>query len=390
MVEVFEAKQRLLKELGWHENPFVKDLRSANKEDFLKYYCPFESTEILKRLAFDTKACLLVGPKGVGKTSALYFVSYGLPEAEFRCLFFKEPPVSVDALAEEAGFGNKPGFFSGLMSVFGGQSKKQPVSRSELAERLKNERKKLVFFIDEAHLEKTEEMYMEFKYLLDDVPNLRIVFSALGSENFPDSLVQLIGDNNVFQRKHFTSQEMTTIIEHRINAVGGKGVKPFPAPFLREVLTEHNLLSPRYVFDELNNHLASLALGKSKWQGASEYANDPIIQSAISDSIATSGERITTAHADWWVSLSPSQKQILELLLHNGELSLSEIMAETKLPQNTCFNALYQMRGDDNAEKKRKPNVPFPLVGFKGKAAGGRKKNLYFVDAKVKNIFTLN
>jgi len=390
MVEVFEAKERLLKELDWRENPFVKDLRSATKNDFLKYYCPFESAEILKHLAFDTKACLLVGPKGVGKTSALYYVSYGLPESEFQCFFFKEPPATIDALAEEAGFGNKPGFFSGLLSVFGAQSKKQPVSRSALAERLKAERKKLVFFIDEAHLAKTEDMYMEFKYLLDDVPNLRIVFSALGQEAFPDSLVQLIGENNVFQRKHFTSAEMTTIIEHRINAVGGKGLKPFPAPFLREVLTEHNLLSPRYVFDELNNHLASLALGKSKWQGASEYANDPIVQAAIFDSVTAGGERITTAHADWWISLSPSQKKILELLLRKGELTLAEIMAETKLPQNTCFNALYQMRGDDDAEKKRKPDVPFPLVGFKGKAVGGRKKNLYFVDAKVKNIFTLS
>jgi len=36
--DIFDAKQRLLKELGWSENPFVKDLRTQDKEVFMKYY----------------------------------------------------------------------------------------------------------------------------------------------------------------------------------------------------------------------------------------------------------------------------------------------------------------------------------------------------------------
>ncbi len=381
-MEIFEAKQRLMKQLLWSENPFVKDLRSSSKEEFLKYYCPFESDLILRKLAFDAKACLLLGPKGVGKTSALCFVSYLLPSNEFHPVFFKEPPESVNDLAVQTGLVKKS-FFS---SLFG----KKEIKRQELVDSLKGFGKKVVFFLDEAHLEK-EGMHMEFKYLLDDVPNLRMVISALGKEGFPDSLLQLVGDSNAFQRTGFTDKEMRTIIAHRIKAVGGSGMKPFPEVFLRSVLSEQNLLSPRYVFDEINNYLGELAVGNSKWKGAAEYANDPIIQSAVLNSEGAGEEVLTKSHANWWISLSPSQQSIMELLLRSqGGLTLADIMSSTKLSQNTAFNALYQMRGDDAAELERKKDVPFPLIEVKGKLIGGRKKNLYFVSPKIKNVFTMH
>ncbi len=388
-MEVFEAKEKLLKELNWSENPFVKDLRTSDKNAFLKYYYALEAQKILQKLAFDSKACMLLGPKGVGKTSALFFVKYSLPEKEYDVIFFKEPPQSMQDLAEEAGLVSKGGLMQALSKLLGGSEKK--ISREEVIGKLKNKGKKIVFFIDEAPLEKNQDMYMEFKYLLDDAPNLRLVICALGKEGFPDSLVQLIGEHNVFTRKGFTQQEMVAIIEHRIKAVGGKALKPFPEVFLEKTLTEQNLLSPRYVFDELNNFLAGLAMGKSEWQAASEYAGDSLIQGVISQSAREKKEKLTTSHADWWIQLSPSQKQIVEKLIRfqNG-LTLSEIMKETGLSQNTAFNALYQMRGDDEAERKRKPQVPFPLIQVQGKSVGGRKKNLYFVDQKIKNLFTLH
>jgi hypothetical protein len=186
---------------------------------------------------------------------------------------------------------------------------------------------------------------------------------------------------------------MIEIINHRVQAVGGAGMKPFPEAFLKEVFSDRNLLSPRYVFDELNAFLASLALGKSEWAGAAEYANDPIVQAAISRSMEEAREaKITTSHADWWVVLSPSQKTVLEALLKSGGngLTLGDIRAQTKLSENTAFNALYQLRGDDEAEKKRKPEVPLPLVQVQQRLVGGKKKNVYHIDEKIKNLFTMN
>lgn len=379
MVEVFEAREKLLRELDWGENPFVKDLRASDKSSFLKYYCPFEGEAILERLAFDTKACLLLGPKGVGKTSSLYFVYYSLPEASFECFFMKEPPESVAELAEALGF-EKGGWFSRLLG-----RKEEKISRRELADWLKSKPRTLVLFIDEAHLLENKGMYMEFKYLLDDVPNLRLVLSSLGKDGFPDSLLQLVGESNVFQRRDFTEAQMRRIIEHRIGAVGGAGLKPFPGAYLDEVLSGQNLLSPRYVFDELNAFLAKLALGKSEWKGAAEYADNPIVQSAVKNS------RITRGNVAWWAQLSPSQMQVMELLVKSDEgLLLSEIRKRTGLSQNTAFNALYQLRGDDRAELKRKPKVPFPLVKVSKQAVGGRKRNVYSAVAKVKSLFTLH
>ncbi|NYZ75566.1 hypothetical protein H0O03_04875 [Candidatus Micrarchaeota archaeon] len=382
MADIFEAKEKLLKDLGWEENPFVKDLRVFDRESFLRHYCPFESASILQKLAFDTKACLLLGPKGVGKTSALYHVYYSLPQNEFLPIMLKEPPASVNSLAKEAGFVKQDGFFDGFLSALRG---KKEVSRDELVRVIKSQDKKVILFVDEAHLEPSKEMYMEFKYLLDEVPNLRMVFSALGQENFPDSLVQLIGTKNVFSRRGFSKEEMRTIVEHRISAVGGKGVVPFDEEFLGKAFTEQNLLTPRYVFDELNSCLAQIAAGEAAVQ---PYSDDPIVMAAVQHS---KEQPITTAHAEWWIMLSPSQQGVMKQLFNHPEgMTLNELMVALQLSQNTCFNALYQLRGEDDAELKRKPEVPFPLVEVKTKLVGGRKKNIYFANQKVKNLFTLH
>ncbi len=397
---VFEAKEKLLQQLGWSENPFVKDLRVFDKDSFKKYYCPFEAQDIVERLAFDAKACLLLGPKGVGKTSALTFVAYSLPEKEFSSVMFKEPPATLSALLKEAGLSPSSGFLGGFLPFL--RKKHKEPSRAKVAEAFKSLEKKVVLFVDEAHLEQNKGMYMEFKYLLDEVPNLRIVFSALSKEPFPDSLLQLIGEKNVFSRNGFSAQEMLRIIEHRIAAVGGKGTEPFDAEFLEGVLTEQNLLTPRYVFDELNNRLAQIATGKVAPATPKEepYAEDAIIASAIARSkqmaeeasgAAGAQEKITTAHADWWVMLSPSQQAVMELLVRKDTgMTLHEIMTALSMQQNTAFNALYQLRGDDEAERKRKPEVPFPLVEVKQKLVGGRKRNIYFVNQKIKQLFTLH
>ncbi|MFA6049445.1 MAG: ATP-binding protein [Candidatus Micrarchaeia archaeon] len=429
MTEIFEAKKKLLAELGWSENPFIKDLRVGNRLEFMKYYCPFEAESILKKLAFDAKACMLLGPKGVGKTSALYYVAYSLPQAQFDCIMFKEPPRDLEGLSREAGLEEKGAIGALKTLVFG---KKQPISRQELAAKLRARPKKTVFFLDEAHLAPNPDIYMEFKYLLDEVPNLRLVISALGRENFPDSLLQLIGDGNVFTRSNFSAEEMRRIVEHRIKAVGGVGSRPFSDAVLAGVFSDQNLLTPRYVFDELNNYLAALATGGSKavqkqakQAAASErkaagakgkeaeeegfaqavaeeevaeeaggpYAHDSLIRGVIEREKAYgapgSGE-FTHMHADWWPLLSPSQQKVVTFLLKNDGATLSELLKNTGLSQNTAFNALYQLRGEDEAELMRKPEVPFPLVIVKHKLVGGRKKNIYSANPKVRNLFTLH
>lgn len=388
---IFDAKKHLLEELGWQENPFVKDLRIYDKDSFIKYYCPLDGEKLLQKLAFDTKACMLVGPKGVGKTSAMYFAFYNLPRGEYDVIMFKQPPASLEELAHESGLLEDNGVFSSVISairgVFGGRRVKK-IKRGEVAEALRQREKKVVFFLDEAHLEPNPEMYMEFKYLLDDVPNLRLVISALGRDNFPDSLVQLIGEKNLLSRKGFSKEEMLKIISHRIEAVGGKGTHPFSRGALDEVLTEQNLLTPRYVFDELNGRLAKMAVGEiNMQQEASRLSeDDPLVQAA-----KNSDAKITKGNVDWWVLLSPSQQQIMDLLLHGGNgLTLSEICEKKSIAENTAFNALYQLRGDDKKELERKKEVPFPLVEVKAKLVGGRKKNVYFAAEKVRNLFTMN
>lgn len=446
--QVFGAKDKLMHELDWSENPFVKDLRAQDRKTFLQYYLPFESSQILNRIAFDTKACMLLGPKGVGKTSALYYVFHNLPSDEYLPIFYKEPPANLGDLASEEGFpaaaGSRGGLFGGILGLFSRQ--KLPTSRREVAKALKAERRKVVLFLDEAHLASNPAMYMELKYLLDEVPNLRLVMAALGKEPFPDSLLHLIGEQNTFQRRGFSVKDMVKIIAHRIRAVGGNGVNPFDKRFLAAIFTDQNLLTPRYIFDELNSYLANLALGEEPAhileeyeenrsrrreslvkEGVEEeelereveespYSDDPIVKSAVKRSLQESkavrklgkaasaeaeapleaAERpskasLTKSNADWWVLLSPSQQQVMDCLVKRPEgLSLSELMKETALRQETCFNALYQLRGSDANEVRRKPEVPFPLVVVKARRVGRRKKNVYFPNGKIRNLFTMH
>lgn len=363
--KIFEQKEKLLKDLNWSENPFVKDLRVQDKNTFLKFYYPLEAQNIVKSLAFDAKACLLLGPKGVGKTSAMYYVFYSLPDNEFEKKFLKEPSESIEELANDLGV-SKTSFF-GLI--------KKPVNREDIASKLRSLNKKVVIIVDESHLLKNISMYMEFKYLMDSVPNIRFVFSALDKESFPDSLIQLIGEKQVFQRRNFSKEEMKNIISKRINAVGGDEI-PFDDVYFDGVLSDHNLLTPRYIFDELNLKLASM-IGIENTEPKMNLK-------------AEKNSEITTIHAEWWVLLSPSQKTIITSLLKNDGLTLQELIDFTKLGQNTVFNALYQLRGDDEAEIKRKPSIPFPLILTKTNMVGKRKKNNYFINPKIKNLFTLH
>ena len=71
-------------------------------------------------------------------------------------------------------------------------------------------------------------------------------------------------------------------------------------------------------------------------------------------------------------------------------MALIDIKKEAELSQNTAFNALYQLRGEDEGELERKPEVPFPVVIAKRKLVGGRKRNIYYINSKVKNLFTLH
>jgi DNA-binding CsgD family transcriptional regulator len=462
MEKVFEAKQQLMSALGWGENPFVKDLRLENRDEFLKFYCPFESASMLKRLAFDTKACILLGPKGVGKTSALHYVMYSLPKGEFVTFFFKQPPESLDELAAEIGAARR-GIVHRIRSMLSG-GKPKGATRAQIAQRVKYfDDRKVVFFVDEAHLLRNPDMYMELKYLLDELPDLRMVLCALGKESFPDSLLNIVGEGNVFYRNKFSEKEMRQIVGHRIAAVGGSGLLPFDSGFLDKTFTEQNLLSPRYVFDELNNYLADLALDENRMErlrtrkpkivsvsdgaqiaGATgpaqtispdlldlekQYEHDTLVAGIIAEAksaqqkksspagivdadeevdaegvkqMAASGALepkpagqtlsfLTTMHAEWWVQLSPSQQQILSLLLQSqAGLTLAQIMAKTGLSQNTAFNALYQLRGDDRAEIARKPEVPFPLISVKKQVVGRKKRNIYFANEKIRNIFTMS
>lgn len=446
---VFAAKDRLLKDLKWSENPFVKDLRVQEKETFMQYYAPLDGVKIVERLAFDVKACAILGPKGVGKTSALFYVLYSLPDAHFEKIMLKEPPVDFTEMAKLTGLEKKTGLVDSILGVFG-KKQEYKIERKELIEYLKNKttEKKLVIFVDEVHL--NLQLAMEYKYLLDEVANLRMVFCGLELSGLPDSLVQLIGEKNIFHRNSFSKQEMQEIINHRIKAVGGKGIAPFSQEYLNSVLTEQNLLTPRYVFDELNNELAKIANGDA---GVTHHIEDEFIASVVRNAKAhphiskitpnphaeiidgdaqsakqtpfgfdipqTKPEKtktasktttratqvnteddmfkpsnvlssITTSHAPWWQQLSPSQQQVLSTLVQKDGLSLNELMSYTGLAQNTVFNALYQLRGEDAAEKKRKPGVPFPLVVAKTTMAGKKKKNLYSINSKIKNLFTLH
>ncbi len=445
---VFQAKDRLLKELKWSENPFVKDLRVQDKETFMQYYAPLDGVKIVERLAFDVKACAILGPKGVGKTSALFYVLYSLPDTEFDKIMLKEPPLDLTEMAKLCGLEKKPGVLGSILNALG-KKQEYKIERAELISYIKTKTntKKLVIFVDEVHL--NLQLAMEYKYLLDEIPNLRMIFCGLELSGLPDSLVQLIGEKNIFHRNSFSKQEMLDIIAHRIHAAGGKGIAPFSQEYLNSILTEQNLLTPRYVFDELNNELAKIANGDA---GVTHHIEDEFIASVVKkakehphisrltpnpnaviiDGDAQSAKQtpfgfdvpqtkqektkttktttrqtktnveddvfkpshvlssITTSHAPWWQQLSPSQQQVISTLVQKDALSLNEIMEYTGLTQNTVFNALYQLRGEDAAEKKRKPDVPFPLVMAKATMAGKKKKNLYSINSKIKNLFTLH
>ena len=85
--------------------------------------------------------------------------------------------------------------------------------------------------------------------------------------------------------------------------------------------------------------------------------------------------------------LSPTQQDIVKLLLEKESLSITELSEPMKKDIRSIGSLIRKLRGLNKMEVARKPNVPYPVIVRKGKEVRmGRLQYVYSLSDTVRRI----
>ena len=203
------TKKKWFSKFGWKQNPFTLDVIPAL---FTGYSAQLES--ILDKLSTRSGHILVYGDKGVGKTTLLRWLAANLKK-DNHAIYIARPPINFDDLMRY------------VVADLKGNSKKK-YSLYELEELVKKAKKPVVVLIDEAH-EVQAEIEQQMRSL-GDIERVNLVLAGL-----PETRDKIKRDSPpLFDRivlecyiDHLSLEETRDLIKKRIEAAGGKDVKPF-------------------------------------------------------------------------------------------------------------------------------------------------------------------
>lgn len=217
---------------NWRENPFTLNVIPSI---FVGY--EEQKSQLISCIEENHKVCLLLGPTGSGKTTALEWLCNRFRNEKRIIKFIPKPPNSLDSMIEFFNISFKPKW---PLSIF----YKKVDDINDLPKFL-NKRigeKKLVLLMDEAH-EADITVLQWFRILVDQVENLYIILSGL--PNFEETLIKKL---ETFHKRvtikvvlrTLTEKDVKELIKKRIDYVSkeNKGKNPFTEDALKAIYEE--------------------------------------------------------------------------------------------------------------------------------------------------------
>lgn len=307
-------------QLGWVSNPF--DAKTVMPETFVGY--SEERERALSYIVNGGGYLLIKGPVGAGKTTLCRWLENEVKKQnKFVPVFFEEPPLDVGLIDEKI----KAAFDSKISKIinhlFSRNSKITPITPNYLNKELGGlNSKKLVIFLDEAHLhfKDNRNQALEVMYRLKDIvdmhPNCRLIIAGLFSENtdieviLPDAVLNRISPVNKFNLNKMDDNQIINLVSKRIERFGGKNTIPFSNEAILTASTVFNG-APRSL-------LLFLSFCISKMISENVYSLDKqTILSYLAEYGALSEVKIAQTSqkdADLISLLSPMQQEIIKEL----------------------------------------------------------------------------
>ena len=309
MNHIMNLNEKHVNIFNWQENPFSFKILP---ELFVGYVD--ETEKLFASIYNNEKISLLIGPTGSGKTTLLKFFVDKFKK-DRKVLYLSKPPKNPEDWVKI--FMNFIDF--GILErLFSNRKNLNLYNLSDwMNKKMKN--KKAVIFIDESH-EASIETLEWLRTLTDQIDNLSTVITGL------PVIESVLGNNlETFMRRVNTKVELTNLtksetrelIKKRIEWVGGDDIKPFTSETI-EYIYEKTGGFPREIIRACNDLVKK----------SIENKISTIDMNFLKDSDIKTPRRVSFASLS---SLPSKQRDILEILTKNGELTPSEIVDKMNL-----------------------------------------------------------
>lgn len=350
----YYAKQR------WKKSPFIKttsmDAPILERHD--------EYMNVRECIGGWDRIMIVTAPIGYGKTTFMNYIIKNKPPEVKHLVFFDsyEPVENVMKMMTNS--------IPAWKKLFGVEKDRTAFGRY-LKDKLGN--KKMLLLFDEAQ-DYDEELFRWLRILNDRVDNVFMMFFGL-----PGLEDKITSETSFRDRKSksialtpFTVPDLEEIIKQRLRWVGGKGIKPFTETGLRRLAESGNSV-PRLLMENgqrvveyaAKNELDAIdALDVEKSLGAITPVSE---KKETQPEDLVKPQPVALVTTDFMAELSPTQQDIVRLLMERESLSIAEFSEMLGKEIRSIGSLMRKLRGLDAEEVTRKPNVPYPVVVRVGK-----------------------
>jgi hypothetical protein len=179
----------------------------------------------------------------------------------------------------------------------------------------------------------------------------------------------------------FVAEDLEEIVRERIKWVGGKTIKPFTVDGLKRLCESCNRV-PRLLLEHgqkviedcaknevfsADSEYVERALGKVSHMGGMPDSSETVYEPQEEPRTIKAKILKESGDYDFMADLSPTQQDIVMLLLEHESLSISELAEYLKKDIRSLGSLIRKLRGLNKSEVERKPNVPYPVIIRKGK-----------------------
>ncbi|VVB55387.1 AAA domain protein [uncultured archaeon] len=374
------------RKFGWKLSPFIKS--SAMDIPIVERHG--EYAEIQECINGWDRIIVVTAPIGYGKTTFMnQLIRKKPPEIDYLVSFdaYEEPEEVMQRITNALPFWKRWNLSKTDHTSFGG----------ELSKRLGN--KKMLLTFDEAQDYKPE-LYKWLRIVNDRAANVFMAFFGL------PGLEDIISAESSFRDRKSKSitlkplsvGELGGVVELRIRWAQGTGTKPFTDEGLRRLCeSAHHV--PRLLLDNGQKVIEYCARNDIFTIDASTVEKglgDSPAEQRMKESTAavfTDKEDVKQAAAEqkmyinFMEELSPTQQDIMRLLLEKESLSIPEISEALNKDIRSLGSLIRKLRGLNEAEVKRKPNVPYPLIVRVGKSVRlNRRVDVYALSDNARRL----
>ena len=350
-------RSKYFKELGWEKSPFIKstsfDIPIIARLD--------EFEEIGECIGGWDRIMVITAPIGYGKTTFMNQMIMHKPHDVKHVVSFN----SYEPVDEVIGkIWNELPFWKRMFASVDSGSFGEIVQK-----KLGNEKMLLIF--DEAQ-DYDIELFKWLRVLNDRTNNIFMIF--LGLPLLEDKIVAEASfrdrKSKSIRLKAFYNEDLEELIKERIKWAGGKGIDPFTDSGIKRLCESCNKV-PRRLLDNGQKVVESAAKeGQMKIDadfvekslGSYEISKEKEVTKVIYEIREGEQAEIVDTLYDFRVDLSPTQNEIVNLLLKHESLAISELSQMMNKDIRSLGSLIRKLRGLNENEVARKPKVPYPVI----------------------------